>query len=72
MIMTGEPTLTTSKERMAPELIFSSEHVPQLSITDSKVKWPLHFAFSYVQPVSNDEHLEKCLCNQSTYHGKYE
>ena len=26
--MTGEPTHTTSKERMAPELMFSSERVP--------------------------------------------
>ena len=29
--MIGEPTLTTSKERMVPELIFSSECMPQLS-----------------------------------------
>ena len=50
--MTGEPTHTASKERMTPEVMFSTEHVPQLSITGSKVKWPLCFAFSYVQPVS--------------------
>ena len=42
IIMTGEPTHTTSKERMEPELMFSSERVPQLSSTDLKVKWPLH------------------------------
>ena len=43
---------SASKERMVPEVMFSTECVPQLSITDSKLKWPLHFAFSYVQPVS--------------------
>ena len=32
--------------------MFSTELVPQILITDSKVKWPLHFALSYVQPVS--------------------
>ena len=35
--MTGEPTHTTSKERMAPEFRFLFEHVLQLSIIDSKV-----------------------------------
>ena len=34
--MTGEPTHTTSKERMAPELMFLSKRVPQVSITDLK------------------------------------
>ena len=34
--MTGEPAHTASKERRVPELMFSSEYVPQLSITDSK------------------------------------
>ena len=33
IIMTGEPTHTASKERMAPKLILSSECVPQLSNT---------------------------------------
>ena len=37
--MTGEPTHTASKERMAPELMVSSEHAPQLSQTASKVQW---------------------------------
>ena len=46
--MTGEPTHTASKERMAPQLMFSSEHAPQLSKTASKVQWPLRFAFSYI------------------------
>ena len=32
--------------------MFSTELVRQILITDSKVKWPLHFALSYVQPVS--------------------
>ena len=49
MIMTGEPRHTTSKERMAPGVMFSFEHVPQLSNTALKVQWPLHFAYSYVQ-----------------------
>ena len=34
--MTGEPTHTASKERMAPELMFSSERVRQLSKTALK------------------------------------
>ena len=41
-IMTSEPTHTASKERIVPEVIFSTEHMPQLSITDLKKKWPLH------------------------------
>ena len=51
IIMNDEPahTITTSKERMAPELMFHLNlcHSYQLLI-DSKVKWPLRFAFSYV------------------------
>ena len=48
--MTGEPTHTTPKERMAPEVMrFSSERIPKLSITDVKVKWPL---CCYVHPVT--------------------
>ena len=48
--MTGEPTHTVSRERMAPELMFSSErHTSQISNTASKVQWPLRFAFSYIQ-----------------------
>ena len=50
--MTDEPTFTISKERMAPELMFSSECAPQLTITDSKVKWLLRFTFGYVQPIT--------------------
>ena len=50
--MTGEPTHTTSKERMATEVMFLTERVPQKSITDLKVKWPLRFTFSYVQPIT--------------------
>ena len=50
--MAGEPMHAASKERMVPELIFSCERVPQLSNTASKVQWPLHFAFSYVQPIT--------------------
>ena len=51
--MTGEPTHTTSKERMAPELMFSSERcASQLSNTTLKVQWPLCFTYSYAQPVT--------------------
>ena len=50
--MTNEPTHTTSKERMVPEVMLSSERVAQLSITASKVQLPLCFAFSYVWPVT--------------------
>ena len=50
--MTGEPMHATSKERMVPELMFSSERAAQLSNTASKVQWTLHLAFSYVQPVT--------------------
>ena len=49
IIMTGEPTHTASKERMAPKLMFLSERMTQLSKTSSKVQWPLCFAFSYVR-----------------------
>ena len=42
--MTGEPTHTISKERMAPALMFFSERVPQLSITlESEVAIMLRF-----------------------------
>ena len=73
--MTGEPMHTASKERMTPELMFSSERMPQLSKTVLKVQWPLCFAFSYVQPVTQcykqRTALENHLCNQSSHHGKY-
>ena len=50
--MTSEPTYTASKERMVSELIFSSQHTPQISKTALKVQWSLRFAFSYVQPIT--------------------
>ena len=50
--MTGKPHAYRIKKKDAPELMFSSEHTPQLSNTASKVQWPLRFAFSYVQPVT--------------------
>ena len=46
--MTGELVHIASKEKKAPEVVVSTEHVPLLSITDWKVKWPLHFAFCYI------------------------
>ena len=50
--MTDEPTHTASKERMAPESLFSSERISQLSNTALKEQWPLRFDFSYVQPIT--------------------
>ena len=49
--MTGEPMHTASKERMAPELMFSSECASQISNTESAVA--ITFTFSYVQPVTH-------------------
>ena len=46
--MTGELMHTASKERMVPKVMFSTEHVAQISIADSKMKWLLHFAFNSV------------------------
>ena len=43
--MTGEPMHTASKEWMIPEVMFSTERMPQLSITDLNVKWPLTLLF---------------------------
>ena len=52
--MTGEPTRTASK--MAPR-------APAISIIVSKVKYPLRFIVSFVQPISDHELIEKHLCN---------
>ena len=49
--MAGELTHTASKERMVPKLMFLSERMLQLLITDWKVKSPLRFAFNCVQPL---------------------
>ena len=48
----GELTHISSKERLEPELMFLTECAPQLSTTDSKVKWPLRLVFSYMQPIT--------------------
>ena len=69
--MTGEPTHTTSKERIAPELMFSSERAPQLSQTALKVQWPSRFDFSYVQPITQHyrrEAVKEVLLQQSSHH----
>ena len=55
--MTGEPAHTASKERMVPEVMFSTEHMSQISITDSKVKWLLCFAFSILRSTTNKEQV---------------
>ena len=52
IIMTGESTHTTSKERMAPEIKRLRGRAHQPSITDTQVKWSLRFAFTYFQPVT--------------------
>ena len=68
--MTGEPAHSTLDERMAPALLFSSKHVPQLSITEI-AKWPLlHFElymFSHYTVLR--EHYQD-LYNQSSHNGK--
>ena len=70
--MTGEPTHTASKERMVPELMLSSERMPQLSNTASKVQWPLRFTYSYVQPVTQcyrqKKTVEEVPLQQSNQH----
>ena len=48
--------------------------VPQLSITDLKVK--CHYAllspiFSPLHSVTNEKQYQKCLCNQSSHYRKY-
>ena len=48
--MIGESTHTTLEERMVPGLLFSSECVPQQSVTEI-VKWPLRLTFNYIQPI---------------------
>ena len=50
--MTGEPVHTASKERMAPELMFSSEHALQLSNTDLESEVVITLRFNYVQPIT--------------------
>ena len=52
--MTGELMHTASKERMVPELMFSSERTPQLSKPASKVQWPLCFASAMFNPLHSD------------------
>ena len=45
-------------------------HVPQLSITNWKVKWPLRSTLRYAQLITqcyNEEQQEKHLCNQSSH-----
>ena len=57
--MAGEPTYAASKGRVVPELLFLFKRAPQLSITKI-VKWPLHFVFRYVQPVTQCYKQEHC------------
>ena len=69
--MTGEPMHTTSKERMVPELRFSSECTSQLSQTASKVQWPSCFNFSCVQPIRQryrQKTVKEVPLQQSSHH----
>ena len=66
--MTGEPTHTTSKERMVPELMLLSGRMPQLSYIALKVQWPLCFTFSYVQPVTQRYRQKEVPLQQSSHH----
>ena len=69
--MTGEPVHTASKERMAPELMFSSERAPQLSKPALKVQWPLLFTFSYFRSVTQhyrQKTVEEVPLQQSSHH----
>ena len=56
IIVTGEPVhiaLECIRRKNGTRLLlFSSERMPQLSVTEI-AKWPLHFVFSYVQPVTH-------------------
>ena len=45
--MTGEPMHTASKERMVPELTFSSERVTQLSITEVAIMLCFQLCLAY-------------------------
>ena len=48
--MTVELVHIASKERMAPEVTFLTKCISQISITESKVKYSLCFAFNYAHP----------------------
>ena len=50
--------------------MFLFEHTPQLSITDLKVKWPLCFAFSQLNSITNEEQQSGSAINPVTT-GKY-
>ena len=66
--MTGEPMHTASKEKLVPELMFLSERTPQLSISDSQVKWPFnmyHFQLCLAHYKQQLGHTENTFgCNQ--------
>ena len=59
--MTGEHT--ASKKEMAP-------HGPAINYC-LKVKYPLRFVVSYVQPATQHYESRKHLCNQSSHYEKY-
>ena len=69
--MTGEPTHTASKQRMVPELMFSSECAPQLSKTAQKCSG--HYAslsamFSPLHSATDKKTVEEVPLQQSSHH----
>ena len=69
--MTVKPLHTASNERRTPELMLSTECAPQLSNTALKVQWPLRYACSYVQPVTQRyrrKTVEEVPLQQSSHH----
>ena len=61
--MTGEPTHTTSKERMALDFIHLNA-CPNYQLLKSDL-WLLRFAFNFLYSITNEEQYEKYLCNQT-------
>ena len=57
--MTGEPAHTTSKVIRATELLFLSEYVPQLSITDLKINDHYVLLLVMISPLHNATYEEQ-------------
>ena len=65
------PRIPHQKKGWGQNLMFSSEHAPQLSQTTLKVQWPLRFDFSYVQPVTQRyrrKTVKEVPLQQSSHH----
>ena len=68
MIMTGKPMHTVLEGRMVPGLLFSSQCMSQLSVTENSSA-SFSAMFIPLPSVTNEEH-KKELCNQSSHNGK--